>query len=192
MTRIVAGTVGGRRLRTPRGDRIRPTSERVREALFSTLESARGPLARSSFLDLFAGSGAVGLEAWSRGAERVVLVEQDRRAAALIRSNIVDLGIDGATVVADRVEHHLAGAVTPGFDVAFLDPPYALPGSAVAGIVDMMVRRGWLAKRAWLAVERSRHDEPLVWPEQVEPVASRRYGDTVLWYGRRSGEGRPR
>ncbi len=99
MTRIVAGSAGGRRLRTPSGGRTRPTSDRVKEALFSALESQIGTLAGRRFLDLFAGSGAVGLEARSRGAQHVTLVERDPATAALIRANAKELGLDQVTVL---------------------------------------------------------------------------------------------
>src|SRR4249919_3874642 len=103
MTRIIGGSAGGRRLATPRGTSTRPSSDRVREALFSAIESWCGSLQGLRFLDLYAGSGAVGLEAWSRGAGVVTLVEQDRRTAALITSNAKSLGFSRAHVVASSV-----------------------------------------------------------------------------------------
>src|SRR6476619_8665658 len=98
MTRIIGGTAGGRRIATPRGANTRPTSDRVREALFSAVESWCGSLSGLRFLDLYAGSGAVGLEAWSRGAGVVTLVEQDRRTAALVSANARELGFAKADV----------------------------------------------------------------------------------------------
>src|SRR4051812_24748172 len=103
MTRIIGGTVGGRRIATPRGVSTRPTSDRVREALFSAIEWGCGSLWGLRFLALYAGSGAVGLEAWSRGAGVVTLVEQDRRTAAMIAGNARDLGFSRAHVVAGPV-----------------------------------------------------------------------------------------
>ena len=100
MTRIIGGSAGGRRIATPRGANTRPTSDRVREALFSAVESWCGSLSGLRFLDLYAGSGAVGLEAWSRGAGVVTLVEQDRRTASMISTNARDLGFSRAHVVA--------------------------------------------------------------------------------------------
>src|SRR5215218_8684934 len=99
MTRIISGAAGGRRLATPSGPATRPTTDRVREALFSSIESWCGSLQGLRFLDLFAGSGAVGLEAWSRGAGVVTLVEQDRRTASLISANARRLGFTKAHVV---------------------------------------------------------------------------------------------
>ncbi len=98
-TRIIGGTAGGRRIRTPSGEATRPTSDRVREALFSSIEAEVGSIAGLRFLDLYAGSGAVGLEAWSRGAGVVTWVEHDRRTAALIRDNARDLGCRSAEVL---------------------------------------------------------------------------------------------
>src|SRR5262245_35713105 len=103
MTRIIGGKAGGRRISTPRGVNTRPTSDRVREALFSAIESWCGSLAGLRFLDLYAGSGAVGLEAWSRGAGVVTLVEQDRRTASMISANARTLGFSRAQVVAQPV-----------------------------------------------------------------------------------------
>ena len=108
MTRVIAGSAGGRRLSVPAGRDTRPTSDRAREGLFSTVQAIRGPLAGASVLDLYAGSGAVGLEALSRGAARAVLVEADPRAVTVIRANIAALGLPGASVAADRVERVLA------------------------------------------------------------------------------------
>ena len=108
MTRVIAGSAGGRRLSVPAGRDTRPTSDRAREGLFSTVQAIRGPLAGASVLDLYAGSGAVGLEALSRGAARAVLVEADPRAVKVIRANIAALGLPGASVAADRVERVLA------------------------------------------------------------------------------------
>ena len=134
MARVIAGEAGGRRLAVPDGRDTRPTSDRAREGLFATISSIVGPLAGARVLDLYAGSGAVGLEALSRGAEHVLLVEHGARAARVIRQNIEAIGLPGAAVIADRVERVLArgpagriGAEPAGpYDVVFADPPYAL------------------------------------------------------------------
>src|SRR5690349_24184329 len=125
MTRIIGGAAGGRRLQTPTGDATRPTSDRVREALFSALESQLGSLSGLRFLDLYAGSGAVGLEAGSRGAASVTLVESDRRTAALIEDNARTVGI-AAQVLAQPVARVLATSPAAPYDVVFADPPYPL------------------------------------------------------------------
>lgn len=188
MTRIVAGSAGGRHLATPTGAATRPTTDKVREALFSTLESLmRGSLEGACFLDLYAGSGAVGLEALSRGASRAVLIERDRRAAQAIRRNATTLGLLAATVMVDRVERHLREATPAPFDVVFIDPPYALPGRVVDEVVAVLLDRGWLVRQAVVVMERSRRDDAPRWPDGIRQVQQRRYGETLLWYGRRSG-----
>ena len=131
MTRIIGGTAGGRRLKTPRGQHTRPTSDRVREALFSALEAWCGSLAGLRFLDLYAGSGAVGLEARSRGAGVVTLVEHDRRTAALIPDNVKTLGFGQVEVLAASVASTLARTPVAPYDVVFLDPPYPVANDEV-------------------------------------------------------------
>lgn len=181
MVRIIAGSARGRRLAAPTGRGTRPTSDRTREGLFSTLESLRGgSLAGARFLDLYAGSGAVGLEALSRGAASVTLVESDARAIKSVQENVKAVGIAGAEVVAEPVERVLGGEPSP-YDVVFADPPYDDP---VTGVLELLVR--WLAPSAVVAVERASRDAPLVWPEGIETVRERRYGDATLWYGRRA------
>lgn len=187
MTRIIAGAAGGRRLRTSRGNATRPTSDRVREGLFSALEAALGSLAGSSFLDLYAGSGAVGLEARSRGAAAVTLVEQDRGAAALIRSNAERLGLEPVTVLEAKVERVLADRRSDGFDVVFMDPPYSLPTEPLRGAAARLASSGWSADGALVVLERSSRDPAWEWPAGFTAVRSKRYGETMLWYGRAPG-----
>ncbi|MFW6776215.1 16S rRNA (guanine(966)-N(2))-methyltransferase RsmD [Nocardioides sp. CPCC 205120] len=185
MTRIVAGRAGGRRLRTPRGDATRPTSDRVREALFSALESRLGSLEGAAVLDLYAGSGAVGLEAWSRGAASVLLVEHDQRTHALVRANAREVGAGAAaTVLRATVATALAGPPPQAYDVVFSDPPYPLADAAVAADLAALVTGGWLAPDALVVVERSSRSPEPVWPDGLERESSKRYGETTLWYGR--------
>ena len=192
MTRIIGGVAGGRSLRTPAGEATRPTTDRVREALFSILESRVGSLHGLSVLDLYAGSGAIGLEAASRGASSVTLVEKDRRTAALIRRNADDLGLH-VTVVASPVARFLARSAggpstAPGdVDVAFADPPYPLASSAVAADLTALAAHGWLAPSALVVVERSARDRTWAWPEAFEEEDRRTYGETVLLLGRPTG-----
>ena len=182
VTRIVGGEVGGRRLGVPAGERTRPTSDRAREALFGTLSSLLD-LAGARVLDLYAGSGAVGLEAVSRGAAHSVLVDSDARAAAVARDNARDLGLtDRVTVRRDRVERVLAGVPEP-YELVFADPPYAL-GDGELGAVLRRLTEGWLAPGAVLAVERASRGAGPAWPEGVEALKQRRYGEGTLWYGR--------
>jgi 16S rRNA (guanine966-N2)-methyltransferase len=184
VTRIIGGEAGGRRLRTPPGAGTRPTSDRVREALFSALEAALGSLHGVRFLDLYAGSGAVGLEAGSRGARAVTSVERDRRAAAVIRHNATSLGLSGVDVVVGSVSRALAEPPPAPYDVAFLDPPYSAPASEVAAVLAALCGHGWLGRGAIVVVERSSRDPAPEWPQGLAGTRSRSYGETALWYGR--------
>lgn len=184
MTRVIGGSAGGRRLRTPPGEGTRPTSDRVREALFSAVQAWAGTWEGLRVLDLYAGSGALGLEAWSRGAEAVTLVEHERRAIAVIELNARDLGapVDLRARAVDAVL-----AVPPPasdrYDLVLMDPPYPLDEDELAEVLAALAD-GWLAPDALVVVERgSRSPEPR-WPAQVEAWRSRRYGETTLWYGR--------
>ena len=182
MTRIIGGTAGGRRLSTPSGPTTRPTTDRVREALFSSIESWCGSLQGLRFLDLYAGSGAVGLEAWSRGAGVVTLVEQNRRTAQMISANAKVLGFVKANVVVAPVAVTLERPPAAPYDVAFLDPPYPTPDEEVD---TDLVRLGehWLVPGAMVVVERSSRSRPPVWPETFTDRRERKYGETTLWYG---------
>lgn len=188
MTRIIAGTAKGRRLRTPPGEHTRPTTDRVREALFSAIESWAGTLSGLRFLDLYAGSGAVGLEAWSRGAEAVTWVESDRATAALIATNARDLGLAGADVRATRVVQALAVLPEPPaapYDVVFSDPPYPLSETDLAGDLELLAQ-GWLAPDALVVVERSKRSPEPRWPAGPRGIVGerhKRYGEATLWYG---------
>lgn len=182
MTRIIAGRAGGRRLATPDGTHTRPTSDRVREALFSALESWAGSLEGLRVLDLYAGSGAIGLEAWSRGATEVVLVESDRRTAALVARNARDLGAAGTRVLSQSVATALSVRPDRAFDVVFSDPPYPLPEEGVAADLAALVANGWLAPDSLVVVERGRRSPEPRWPDGLAGTRSKKYGETVLWY----------
>jgi 16S rRNA (guanine966-N2)-methyltransferase len=185
VTRIVGGLAGGRRLAVPPGAGTRPTSDRAREGLFSTLESLGG-LAGRRVLDLYAGSGAVGLEALSRGAAHCLLVEADASAARTLRANVALVGLVGAQVMPARVERVVAAAPDgEAYDVVFADPPYTLTDAELGAVLDDLARAGWLAPGAVLAVERSRRSPEPPWPADVESLRARRYGEGTLWYGRR-------
>ncbi|MEU1982390.1 16S rRNA (guanine(966)-N(2))-methyltransferase RsmD [Nocardia sp. NPDC019395] len=178
MTRIVAGIAGGRRLRVPPAG-TRPTSDRVREALFSSIE-ARHDLDGARVLDLYAGSGALGLEALSRGAEAALLVESDRRAAGVLRGNIAELGFDAAQVRIGAVAQVLAHGGAGAFDLVFADPPYDLPTAAVEGDIRALAANGWLAEDALLLVERSVRSAEIGWPAEFAGRAAKRYGETRI------------
>jgi 16S rRNA (guanine966-N2)-methyltransferase len=152
----------------------------VRESLFSRLESL-GAVAGARVLDLFAGSGALGLEAVSRGAASAVLVESDRRAVTACRANGRALGFHEVTVVADRVERFLPAAVGRGdvFDLVLLDPPYAVPERALAQVLTGVA--GILARDGVVVVERSARDDEPPWPDGLEPIGDRVTGETAVW-----------
>lgn len=184
MPRIVGGSAGGRRLTVPPGRDTRPTSDRAREALFSALEAMTGGLAGLRVLDLYAGSGAVGLEALSRGAARAVLIESDPKAVRVLRDNVATLGLPGAQVVARAVSTALAEAAPEPFDVVFADPPYALPAPDLTAVLTAAREQGWVAEEAVVVVERASRDAPWTWPEGLVPDRDRRYGEATLWYAR--------
>ncbi|MFD1832354.1 MULTISPECIES: 16S rRNA (guanine(966)-N(2))-methyltransferase RsmD [Streptomyces] len=185
MTRVIAGAAGGRRLAVPPGQGTRPTSDRAREGLFSTWESLLGPLAGLRVLDLYGGSGAVGLEALSRGAAHVLLVESDARAARTIRRNIRELGLPGAELRQGRAEQVVRGpAPAEPYDLVFLDPPYAVADGDLREILLTLGSGGWIADDALATVERSTRGGEFRWPEGFEGLRSRRYGEGTLWYGR--------
>lgn len=184
MARVIAGEAGGRRLAVPDGRDTRPTSDRAREGLFATITSIAGPLDGARVLDLYAGSGAVGLEALSRGAGHVLLVEQGARAVRVIRENIEAIGLPGAVLVADRVERVLGrGPDGDRYDLVFADPPYALADAAVERVLSLLAEGGWLAPGALVIVERATRSGPVRWPDGFTPDRDRRYGEATFWYG---------
>jgi 16S rRNA (guanine966-N2)-methyltransferase len=188
VARVIAGEARGRRLAVPAGRHTRPTSDRAREGLFATVVSIAGSLTGARVLDLYAGSGAVGLEALSRGAEHVLLVESGARAGRVIQDNIEAIGLAGAEVVIDRVERVLArgpAASVNGcrYDIVFADPPYALAGKQVSGMLGALADRGWLAPAALVIVERATRSGPVSWPAGFTADRARRYGEATLWYG---------
>jgi 16S rRNA (guanine966-N2)-methyltransferase len=189
VTRIIAGTAGGRKLGVPAGRATRPTSDRAREGLFGTVTAIRGTLERAAVLDLYAGSGAVGLEALSRGAADVLMVEADGRAARVIKENIAALELTGGRVLADRVDAVLSRgpAAAARRDFVFADPPYAAAQDEVERVLGALLRHGWLAPGALVAVERATRSGPLAWPRGYTPDRSRRYGEATLWYGLAAG-----
>jgi 16S rRNA (guanine966-N2)-methyltransferase len=188
MTRIISGAARGRRLAVPPGDGTRPTGDRAREGLFSALEAEFGGLSGLSVIDLFAGSGALGLEALSRGAKQVLLVEADRRVTRLITQNIATVALSGARVVADRAERAVAAGAPPEapFDLVLLDPPYAVSDAEVVTILTALSEGGWLAPDAVVVLERSSRDADFPWPPGYEGTRSKTYGEArmnfAVWY----------
>ena len=185
MGRIIAGRLASRRVHTLAGDLTRPTTDRVRESVFAWLATQlrvadrdpAGQLAGLVFLDLYAGSGAVGLEAHSRGAA-VTWVEQDRSAVQVIKRNLADTGARGP-VVTMPVERFLVAKPT-AYDIVWMDPPYGLPTDEVGRVVSLLDRQGWLGKGAYVLVERSRRTSAVEFPESFHNVGQRHYGDTVI------------
>ena len=153
------------------------------------MEAVRGGLAGATVLDLYAGSGAIGLEALSRGAADVLLVEADGRAARVIRDNIALVGLPGARLVTDKVERLLARGPEGARprDFVFADPPYALGAADLERMLAALLRYGWLAPAALVAVERASRSGAPTWPPGYESDRSRRYGEATLWYGLAAG-----
>ncbi|MCX4983720.1 16S rRNA (guanine(966)-N(2))-methyltransferase RsmD [Streptomyces sp. NBC_00572] len=185
MTRVIAGTAGGRRLAVPPGNGTRPTSDRAREGLFSTWGAFLGTLDGTRVADLYAGSGAVGLEALSRGAAHALLVEAEPRAAKTIRENISSLGLPGAELRTGKAEQIVTGpAPSDPYDLVFLDPPYAVSDEELREILLTLRSGGWLSEDALVTVERSTRGGEFGWPAGFEPLRARRYGEGTFWYGR--------
>jgi 16S rRNA (guanine966-N2)-methyltransferase len=190
MTRVIAGEARGRRLAVPPGDGTRPTSDRAREGLFSSWQSLLGTFDGVRIADLYAGSGAVGLEALSRGAAHALLVESDARAARTIRDNVRTLGLPGAEVRAGKAEQIVTGqAPDAPYDLVFLDPPYTVTNDDLREILLTLRTQGWLTGDAVATVERSTRSGDFGWPEGFEPLRSRRYGEGTLWYGGSTASG---
>lgn len=184
MTRLIAGAAGGRRLKVPPVG-VRPTGDRAREALFNSL----GTLVDfdgAAVLDLYAGSGALGLEALSRGAGSVVFVESSASVLPVLRANLAVVGLPGGRVVAGSVPAVVARPAASPFDVVLADPPYDVPAGEVVGVLRALTGGGWLAPDAVVVVERSSREEPFEWPTPLAGLRDRRYGEAVLRYGRLS------
>ncbi|WP_238419070.1 16S rRNA (guanine(966)-N(2))-methyltransferase RsmD [Gordonia sp. 'Campus'] len=182
MTRIIAGRLRGRRLRVP-DEGTRPTSDRVRESLFNLL-AARFGLEGLWVLDLYAGSGALGIEAISRGAAGATFVDSNRRAVATIASNLKACGISAEAMVATRtVSAYLSSPPERRFDLVFSDPPYALGADRVADDLGLLLPR--LADGALVVVERASRTSGDVWPPGFDVIADKSYGDTRVEVGLR-------
>ena len=179
----------------PSGRNTRPTTDRVREAVFSAVAAWAGTadrppdqaLAGLAFCDLYAGSGAVGLEAASRGADPVLLVEQDRATIAHIRRTATDLGLSVAVRSGD-VGALLRHPAETGFDIVFADPPYELPAATLDGQLADLDAHGWLNRSALVMLERSRRTPAPAWPVSVTETWSRAYGETTVYFGERAAK----
>ncbi|SHG97004.1 16S rRNA (guanine(966)-N(2))-methyltransferase RsmD [Geodermatophilus nigrescens] len=182
MTRLISGAAGGRRLTVPPSG-VRPTGDRAREGLFNSLGTLLD-LDGATVLDLYAGSGALGLEALSRGAAQAVLVENGPRVLPVLRANVAAVGLPGARVVAGSVPTVVGGAPPTRFDLVLADPPYAVPVAEVLGVLGALVTGEWLVPGAVVVVERSSREEPWEWPTPLTGIRDRRYGEALLRYGR--------
>jgi len=187
MTRIIGGHAGSLRLRTP-GSHTRPTSDRVREALFSRIEAHRS-LTDHRVLDLFAGSGALGLEAASRGASAVTLVEQHSGAYAVLQDNIKALSnalphSPKLEAIKSSVLSFIRSGPRGPWDLVFLDPPYDHSTASLEEI--LRAARDHLAPEAWVLVERSARSEPIQWPEGYTELPTKTYGETVIYGAEKS------
>jgi 16S rRNA (guanine966-N2)-methyltransferase len=180
--RIIAGEAGGRRLAVPHGERVRPTSDRVKESVFSALGPDR--IVGARVLDLYAGSGALALEALSRGAAEALLVDRDAAAVRAIRANIDTLGFAGRAVVRTGPVAAVLGGPGPEdpFDLALLDPPYDTSAEEVEAALLLLADRDWLAPRATVVVERGAGSAPLHWPAGWGSTWERCYGDTLVLF----------
>jgi 16S rRNA (guanine966-N2)-methyltransferase len=176
--RVIAGEAGGRRLVAPKGD-VRPTSDRVKESLFASLGADR--LEGAVVLDLYAGSGALGIEALSRGAASAVFVDKDRRAHEALRTNLAATGFDGQARVSQGPVAAFLGrtAAGAGFDLVFLDPPYDLETAELSRVLEALEGSGLLAGAATVVIE-TRRDRPPELPPGWTVGWTRTYGDTLL------------
>lgn len=180
--RVIAGALKGRELTVP-ATVTRPTSSRVREAVFSSLEHTLAGFDDLAVLDLFAGSGALAIESLSRGAASAVLVESDSAAVRTIQANLRSCGVEAQVVRADVLAVVAALSAHGAFDVVFADPPYATASVDVERVLSGLATGGWLADGAVVVVERSAKAD-IAFPDGFEDVVKRVYGDTAVWYGR--------
>lgn len=195
--RIVAGEFKGRVLKAPKGDGTRPTTDRVREALMSVIASARGDFDGAVVLDAFAGSGALGLEALSRGASRVWFFERDSAAFRTLGDNVKALGIEASGMGArarlsrDDVFKRPPAHAEPPFDLVFFDPPYKTDPREAASLVASLDEAGALGSAVLVSYEYAKSDDSAVMEAfsslQLEPVSKKHYGDTgIALFGRKS------
>jgi 16S rRNA (guanine966-N2)-methyltransferase len=181
MTRVIAGIHKGRELKVPKTV-TRPTSSRVREAIFSATEHALSGLTDLRVLDLYAGSGANAIESISRGASEAVAIERDSRAVETIKANANQLKITNLRTISMDVSVALnSGAQFGKFDLVFLDPPYALADEVISVELELLTQ-DWLADGAMLVVERDKKSNFKV-PDSIQEFGRKVYGDTSIWYG---------
>jgi 16S rRNA (guanine966-N2)-methyltransferase len=180
--RIISGSARGRKLEAPQGA-TRPTSDRAREGVFSTISSLFGELHDLRVLDLYAGTGALGLEAASRGATSVDLIENDPKAVAVCRANVEKMGFSGVHVHALAVEKWLTQEVAPApYDIVLMDPPYSLANDRVEHVLELLLSAGLLSERALVSVERESKGPSFTWPAGYLVERERAYGLAIVRY----------
>ena len=186
--RIIAGSAKGKTLVSPPDSQARPTSDRAREGLFSSLESEFSSLQGLHFLDLFAGSGAVGVEALSRGASVVHAVESESSVESITTKNFQSIKLPNGifrvfhTTVARFLESD--HALEKGkYDIIFMDPPYELSNQAIEELLEVIKDRDLLAPHGILAIERKSKSSPFTWPTGMEEIKVRSYGQGSIFYG---------
>ena len=183
--RIIAGLAKGRNLLSP-SDGVRPTSDRAREALFSTLDSEFGSMSDLHFLDLYCGSGAVSAEALSRGAAFVQAVDKDERATSVARSNHEMLekiqGIGSSSVITMAVARFLERSAENKFDIVFMDPPYELGSEEVINSLSLLHKNGFVKTGTVIAIERDSKSKGIEWPAGYVPLKERKYGAATIYY----------
>ena len=190
--RIIGGSAKGKNLYSP-SERTRPTSDRAREGLFSSLESEFGSISDLKFLDLFSGSGAVGVEALSRGAAFVQSVEQDRSTAQIAEKNFQLVnGVSGTfRVDAERAGKYLSNPAEMQFDIIFLDPPYELPNKEIEKLLRAILKNNYLKSDGIIAVERESKSKEFIWPSPLVGTKVRGYGQGSIYYGTNSANFNP-
>lgn len=181
MTRIIAGTAKGRRLTVP-GVGVRPTSSLVREAMFSSITGLIADWSEERVLDVFAGSGALGLEALSRGAKELLLIENDRRTAAILRENVASVGIGGEILVADALRLPSDRRKYEA-SLVLADPPYDINPQQLREALNGWSAGGWIERHAIIVLEGPAKWTGWEWPVGIDEIQSRRYGETKIWYG---------
>ena len=184
--RIIAGSAKGRILVTPAGV-TRPTSDRTREGIFSALESEIGTCEGIEFLDLYGGTGAVGLEALSRGAANVVIIEKDVKAASVCKANyelVKNVTTGRFAVLRMSVDAYLEmdSAKNSSFDVIYLDPPYDFPNATIEKVLSKIIESKILKSGGMLIVERSTRTPAFAWPEAVSAIKERKYGEGTVYF----------
>ena len=183
--RIIAGSGKGKSLHSPTGDGVRPTSDRAREGLFSSLESEFNSIVDLNVLDLFAGSGAVGVEALSRGAALVHAVEADAGTVEIAISNFKLLNEPSRKhkVFHSRAARFLESEFPIKYDIIFMDPPYDISNAEIEDLLDTIVVRDLLQPRGLVAIERESKGKPFSWPNGMALEKIRSYGQGSIFYG---------